>query len=158
MADTPIGPKAAKVTRNAVFTGVDIDVTGLSQRLLAEAMRLLSDLSQQGYDGDDLADRVSSGLMNLSDRPIQDAARGASAESFNLGRNLGAQKDAAAITSVIRTEFLDANTCPPCREFDGVIVDMNSDEYFRIMPPNGCDGRDLCRGFYMFLTGDEANA
>ena len=149
--DSPIGPKAGRVTNGAHRVGVEIDVSELSGRLQREAMRLINDLSQQGVSGDELAARVSAGLMDLSDRPIQDASRGASSESFNLGRNLAAQ-DAKEPLRVVRTEILDQNTCPPCAVLDGTEYDLNSDEYFQFMPPNQCDGRDLCRGFYMYLT------
>jgi len=145
------------VSRDAYRVGVEIDLSELAVRLKTEAMRLISELSRQGYSGQDLADRVSAGLMDLSDRPIQDAARGASSESFNLGRNLGAQDSAAEITQVIRTEVLDGNTCPPCARLDGEIRQMNTPEYFADMPPNHCDGRDQCRGFYMYIAGG-ANA
>lgn len=149
--DQPIGPKAAKVTQEAVSVGVEIDLSGLATRLEREAMRLIVDLSQQGIEGAELAERVAAGLMDLSDRPIQDAARGASSESFNLGRNLAAQESADTIKRVVRTEVLDQNTCDPCWNVDGTVVEMNTDEYFRLMPPNLCDGRELCRGFYMYL-------
>lgn len=150
--DAPIGPKAGKITGAAHQVGVEIDVSELAGRLQREAMRLINDLSQQGISGAELAERVRAGLMDLSDRPIQDAARGASSESFNLGRNLAAQDNAADIKRVVRTEILDQNTCPPCAALDGTEYEVNTDEYFRFMPPNQCDGRDLCRGFYLYLT------
>jgi hypothetical protein len=160
--DAPIGPKAGRITADAHRVGVEIDLSELSGRLEREAMRLITDLSQQGLSGDELADRVAAGLMNLSDTPIQEAARGAASESFNLGRNLGAQEAVDQIATVVRTEVLDQNTCPPCERLDydnsGTVYEMNSPEYFRDMPPNQCDGRDLCRGFYLYLTGEPANA
>jgi hypothetical protein len=149
--DAPVGPQAGKVTTEAVRVGVEIDISEIGGRLEREAMRLISDLMQQGYTGDDLADRVSAGLMDLSDKPVLEAARGAATESFNLGRNLGAQDATDQIKSVVRTEVLDENTCEPCRILDGFTCEMNSPEYFENMPPNGCDGRDLCRGFFMYL-------
>jgi hypothetical protein len=94
--------------------------------------------------------------MSLSDAPVSDAARGATSESFNLGRNLGAQAQAGDISQVVRTEILDQNTCDPCARVDGTSVEMNSDEYFALMPPNLCEGRDLCRGFYVYVTGEAA--
>ena len=148
--DAPIGPKAMKVTNGAHRVGVEIDVSELGTRLEAEAMRLINDLSQQGMDGQELADRVEAGLMSLSDAPVDEAARGAAAESFNLGRNLSAQETPGAIGRVVRTEVLDQNTCDYCREVDGQEAEFNSEEYFRLMPPNGCHGRDLCRGFYIY--------
>lgn len=149
--DAPIGGRAGRITAEAHSVGVEIDVSELAGRLQREAMRLINDLSQQGLSGDELADRVRAGLMDLSDRPVQDAARGAASESFNLGRNLGAQ-DAKAPLRVVRSEILDQNTCPPCEVLDGTEYEINSEEYFRFMPPNQCDGREQCRGFYIYLT------
>jgi hypothetical protein len=150
--DSPTGPKAGRITSDAHRVGVEIDVTDLAARLQSEAMRLINDLSQQGYSGKELSDRVSAGLMDLSDRPIQEAARGAATESFNLGRNLAAQDAVTDIKRVVRTEILDQNTCPPCAALDGTEYEVNSEEYFQYMPPNHCDGREQCRGFYMYLT------
>lgn len=152
MADAPIGRSAKKVSETALRVGVEIDVSDLSARLQREAMRLISELTRQGITGQELADRVSAGLMSLSDTPIDNAARGAASESFNLGRNLSAQDAIDAIRRVVRTEVLDANTCDPCRQVDGTVVEINSDEYFRLMPPNLCDGRELCRGFYIYIA------
>jgi hypothetical protein len=148
----PKGPGAGKVTNDAQRVGVEIDVSDQAARLESEAMRLWNDLRQQGVSGKELGDRIRAGLMNLSDAPVNEAARGATTESFNLGRNLGAQDHAGAIARVVRTEILDDNTCDYCEEVDGTVVEMNSEEYFRLMPPNGCHGRDLCRGFFMYLT------
>lgn len=135
-----------------MLVAVDIDVSELIGRLEREALRLITDLSQQGLEGDALADAVSDGLKALSDAPISRAARGATSEAFNLGRNLAAQQSADRIDRVVRTEILDENTCDPCLALDGKVVAMNSDEYFELMPPNKCDGRELCRGFYEYMA------
>ena len=148
--DAPIGKDAMKVTNGAHRVGVEIDVSELGGRLEREAMRLITDLTQQGVTGTDLADRVDAGLMALSDTPIAEASRGASSESFNLGRNLAAQDAADQIGEVVRSEILDQNTCEFCRAADGTVTEFNTDEYFRMMPPNGCHGRELCRGFYIY--------
>lgn len=150
---TPLGPAAAGITDGALRVGVEIDVSEIAGRLEREALRLINDYSQRGLTGDALADAVSEGLRSLSPAPVGRAARGATSESFNLGRNLEAQKHITgygAITSVIRSEILDENTCPPCRELDGTVVAFNSPEYFEKMPPNLCDGHELCRGIYLF--------
>jgi hypothetical protein len=155
----PKGPNASQVTGAAHKVGVELDVSALITRLAEEALRLLNDLSQQGLEGDDLVEGVQDGLRSLSDGPVDRTARGATSESFNLGRNLAAQDQAEEIERVIRVEVLDKNTCtekrwgdgvPRCYELDGEQYAMNSDEYFKHMPPNDCDGRELCRGFYLY--------
>lgn len=128
----------------------EIDLSSFYNRLLNETRRLMTDYGQQGLEGQDLADAVEAGLRNLSDTPIDQAGRGATTEAFNLGRNLAAQRNAASIQRVVRTEILDENTCDFCESADGKTYDVNTPAYFENMPPNGCDGRDLCRGFYMY--------
>ena len=146
----PQGPEAFAVTSEAFTVRAEIDLDAVYSRLLNESRRLLSDLSQQGLTGQELADAVDAGLRALSDTPIDLAGRGATTEAFNLGRNLSAQRNLAGIAQAIRTEILDTATCLPCRLLDGTVVQMNTPEYFELMPPNACDGRELCRGFYIY--------
>lgn len=146
----PIGRDAFGVTEEAFRVRADIDLSEFYERLRLETLQQITDLSQQGYRGEELADRVIGALNNLSDTPTEQAARGAASEAFNLGRNVEVQKDPAAVGQVVRSEVLDENTCEPCRLLDGAIYEINSPEYFQDMPPNHCDGRDLCRGFYLY--------
>ena len=127
----------------------DIDLGEFYERLRAEALQQFTDLYDQGVRGEELADRVVGALNNLSDRPVEEAARGAASRAFNLGRNLQIQKNAAGIKEVVRTEILDENTCDPCRLLDGAVYAVGSAEYLQDMPPAHCEGRDLCRGFYL---------
>lgn len=145
----PIGKDAFPVTEEAFRVRADIDLTDFYERLRTETLQQFTDLSQQGYRGEELADRVIAALNNLSDRPIEEAGRGAATEAFNLGRNLEIQKSPDAVSEVVRTEILDGNTCEPCRLLDGSVYEVNSAAYFQDMPPNHCQGRDLCRGFYL---------
>ena len=151
----PIGTDATRVTAGSHRVAVEIDVSTIAQRLEAEALRLIKQFSQQGLEGQALADAVSEGLRQLSDAPITKASRGATSEAFNLGRNLVAQEKEAEIEQVVRTEILDASTCAPCRALDFSIskkvYTVNTPEYFEFMPPNKCNGRELCRGFYIYL-------
>lgn len=149
MPGPPIGPEAARVTADAQRVAVEIDLSEVAGYLEREALRLINDLSQQGIEGEELIRRVQEGLRALSNAPIDRAARGAVGESFNLGRNLEIQRRADEIGSVVRTEILDKNTCGPCRQLDGRVVEVNTPEYFELMPPNKCDGWEQCRGFYM---------
>lgn len=154
----PIGPDAIAVTENAHRVAVDIDVSGLSTRLENEAMRLIKEGTNAGLQGQELTDFVDKGLKALSDAPIDKAGRGAASEGFNLGRNLEAQRRQGEIGEVVRTEILDANTCPPCRRLDGQRFRFNSPEYLANMPPAKCEGRELCRGFYIYLGFEAAEA
>lgn len=146
----PEGPQAFDVTSEAFSVKAEIDLETVYVRLLNETRRLMTDLSQQGLAGPELAEAVDAGLSALSDTPIAQAARGATTEAFNLGRNIEAQRRSQSIGRVVRTEVLDENTCDPCREMDGFRTEVNGPGYFENMPPNHCDGRDLCRGFYLY--------
>ena len=107
-----------------------------------------------GLTGKELADFVDARLKGLSAAPVIEAGRKSTSEAFNLGRNIEAQEQAESIKEVIRTEILDFNTCPPCRALDHsnskAVYVLNSPEYFENMPPNKCNGRERCRGFYLF--------
>lgn len=147
----PAGKDAFPVTSSAFEVRAEIDLQSVYDRLRSNTLRLMEDFSQQGLSGQDLADAVVSGLKDLSDTPVEQAGRGATTEAFNLGRNLAAQGSLNQIANVIRTEILDGNTCDPCRALDGFTTTVNGPGYFENMPPNQCDGWDLCRGFYMYL-------
>lgn len=149
MPGPPEGSNAGPVTSEAFEVLAQLDVDAVVTRLTNETRRLLTDYSQQGLTGQDLADAVTSGLADLSDVPAEKAGRMAAGEAFNLGRNLGIQENAESISEVVRTEVLDENTCAPCRVLDGNVYQVNTPAYFENMPPNGCEGRELCRGFYL---------
>lgn len=144
---TPTGPQASQITADAHRVAVEIDVSEIAGRLEREALRLINDLSQQGLTGNDLARAVADGLRAMSDAPVERKGREAVGEAFNLGRNLEFQRQNVA--RVVRTEILDAATCGPCHELDGREFDVNTPDYFEFFPPNKCDGREQCRGFYM---------
>lgn len=146
----PIGKSARGVTDEFMRVKVEMDLDSFYARLLNETRELLADLGQQGIEGEALGERIESGLSSLSDTLPESLGRASTSEAFNLGRNLGAQQAASSVREVVRTEVLDENTCDPCRRLDGTVVEMNSEEYFRLMPPNFCDGRDFCRGFYLY--------
>jgi hypothetical protein len=146
----PKGPAARAVTNEALQAKVDIDLSDIYTRLQNRATELLTDAQQRGLDGEALADYVVGGVRDLSTAPIERAGRSATSEAYNLGRNLAAQQNEAAIGRVVRTEILDDATCDPCIELDGFTTEINSPAYFVNMPPNHCEGREMCRGFYMY--------
>lgn len=146
----PQGPGADRVTNEALKVRVGIDLEGFYSALRSRTAQLLTDLQQQGLTGAALADAVTDALRAEFDTPIERAGREATNEAFALGRNLEAQERQDEIGEVVRTEVLDENTCEPCSQLDGTVVVLNSPEYFRLMPPNLCEGREQCRGFYIY--------
>jgi len=150
----PIGDIARKVTDEAFRTTVELDLDSVYTRLLNEARAALSEFQKQGLVGDALADAVEARLQALANGPIEAMGRASTSEAFNLGRNIATQENLPLIKEAVRTEILDANTCQPCRLLDGTVVEVNSEEYFQFMPPNLCDGRDFCRGFYLLRAAN----
>lgn len=149
--EPPKGPAAGSVTADAISLRVQIDLSEVGNRLQNEATRLVADLSQQGLTGDELGAAVERELLAIfDDASAARTGREATHESFSLGRNLEAQRQAGSIGEVVRSEILDENTCEPCAAMDGTVVVMNSPAYFENMPPNGCDGREQCRGIYLY--------
>lgn len=74
-------------------------------------------------------------------------------ETLNLGRTAGILTLPEPPQFALRSEQLDANTCDPCDQLHGEIVQIDTPEYYDLMPPNGCDGGGRCRGIYVY--GDE---
>ena len=145
----PAGKNAKRVTTEALEVRVSIDMEDIYNRLLRELMRLFTDLGQRGISGPDLGIKINEGLSALSDTPIEQSARKATAEANNLGRNLSIQSNLDTVTHVVRSAILDERTCDPCEDLDGAVREVNSQEFFDDMPPNKCDGWEMCRCFYI---------
>ena len=76
-------------------------------------------------------------------------------ETLNLGRAAGVLTLPGPPEFAMRSEQLDANTCDPCDQLHGEIVQIDTPEYWDLMPPQGCDGGGRCRGIYVY--GDSAD-
>jgi hypothetical protein len=152
----PVGTDAFPVTNEAFQVTVEMDLDAFYTRMLNETRTALSEFQKQGLEGEELANAVESRLQNLSDKPIERMGEEATSEAFNLGRNIEAQSQLPKLKEAVRTEILDVATCLPCRLLDGTRVELNSEEYFELMPPNQCLGRHRCRGFYLYRTRDAA--
>ena len=146
----PEGPKAFEVTSELMSVRADADMDVVYLRLLNELRSALADPATQALHGEDLWKAVEPRLTGLSDAPIEQLARESTTKSFNLGRNLGAQRNRGSIGRVIRTEILDENTCPPCIGLDGFTTTVGSPEYWENFPPAKCEGRELGRCLYLY--------
>lgn len=76
-------------------------------------------------------------------------------ETLNLGRTAGILTLPGPPEYAMRSEQLDQNTCDPCDQLHGEIVEIGSPDYYDLMPPNGCLGGGRCRGLYVY--GDSAD-
>lgn len=171
----PKGTDARGVTNEALRVKVDIDLSDHYTRLQNRTAELLTDAQQRGLVGDELADYVVSGLADLSEKPIEAAGRAATSEAYNLGRNLEVQSRLDEVPQALRSALLDENTCVNCKALDGTVVEVNGpvvsispegralledngvdpegpDAYFALMPPNFCNGEDLCRDQLLYRS------
>lgn len=82
---------------------------------------------------------------------------------MNVGMALGLGRTNGAMTMpperggppsfAMRSEQLDRNTCDPCSQYHGTIVQVDSSEYFQVLPPAFCYGMGRCRGVMVFADG-----
>lgn len=75
--------------------------------------------------------------------------------TLNLGRTAGARQLEQPPRFALRSEQLDRNTCAPCHDLHGTIVQFGSPEYFAVLPPTGCLGGGRCRALMIF--GDDSH-
>jgi len=173
LSEPPKGRNATPVTRNALEVRTEIDLGSFYDRLFNRTAQLLEDYGQRGLSGQELADAVVAGLNELSDAPLERSGRGATAEAYNLGRNLEIQGRLPEAGAAVRSAILDTRTCENCIALDGAVCEINGpvvdikpdgaallrengvdpsgpDAYFALMPPNFCLGEDLCRDQFLY--------
>jgi hypothetical protein len=107
--------------------------------------------------------RATGGALRVTDRALLTAALTQAAtrslhnhvlelvgETLNLSRAAGAMSMRNPPEFALRSEQLDANTCNACERVHGTIVEVGSEEFYRLMPPAACYGAGRCRGIYVF--------
>lgn len=131
-----------------------VSVDEIWSRLVSEGIGEWERLRRQGLRGDALWQQLESFLDDLSDGPIKTAAREVSTVAYSAGRDLGARTALMEDKAdwVVRVEVLDNAICENCLRLHALKIRIGSDQYFRLMPPARCLGRDRCRGFYFVLA------
>lgn len=108
-------------------------------------------------DAVSLVNRLTSTAGTLSDGPLEEQARNATAQADGLGRQAAAGASVPPV-EIYASELLDGNTCGPCSLVDG--TSYGSLAAARGDYPNGiyidCQGRDRCRGTLVFVWATEA--
>src|SRR6266511_2417867 len=75
-------------------------------------------------------------------------------QALNLGRTHGAiTAPGGPPAFAMRSEMLDKNLCDRCSELHGTIVQVESDDYYTLLPPASCLGGGRCRGVMVFADG-----
>ena len=136
------------VSFNAVATISDWE-NELTKRVFARTL----DYMRDGVEGDDLVDKVAGDIMDGSDawlsRLADEAARGAVAG----GRDSAFQELQTEISSYVRSEIMDRNTCEACEAGDG--HEWSSYDDIDWQPGDDCEGGDACRGQIIPVFEDE---
>lgn len=79
------------------------------------------------------------------------------AASLNSGRDrvmVAVEEQTDVTMKAVRNEVLDTNTCEACEELDGFEATYGTRSFYENSPPNKCDGRGRCRGFWD-IEGDK---
>lgn len=111
-------------------------------------------LERERLNDEDLLRRLENFLDGLSEKSLLPRARGASTVAYNQGRAAAivTAKDARIADFAVRSEILDDRVCDVCRQLDGKIVEIGTDEFWQYMPPAKCLGGENCRGFYVAVA------
>lgn len=75
--------------------------------------------------------------------------------AYNAGRDQAVtdandDPDKPTVRHAVRSAVMDEYTCERCARLDGERVEVGSDEYYEIMPPNRCLGGARCRCVYAY--------
>jgi len=71
-------------------------------------------------------------------------------ETLNLGRTAGALSFTTPPKFAMRSEMLDKASCEACDRIHGEVAEVDSSEYYAILPPAYCYGGGRCRGVVVF--------
>jgi hypothetical protein len=74
-------------------------------------------------------------------------------DALNHGRTAGALSFGTPPEFAMRSEQLDGNTCDPCNDIHGTIVQVDTTDYYDVLPPGDCMGGGRCRGVMVFGDG-----
>jgi hypothetical protein len=110
-----------------------------------------------------VADAAARAAQNETDQVLRTAATVAAAtrtlhnhvleligETLNMGRTAGALSFDEPPEFAMRSEQLDENTCPGCEEVHGTVVQVDTADFYAILPPADCFGGGRCRGVMVF--------
>jgi hypothetical protein len=132
----------------------ELDVGSMWDRVLGEFIAEWTRLNRQRLGKAELERALAAFMADLSSKPLEDVARTSSSVAYNQGRaaEILTAGDREQVDFVVRSEILDANTCPTCQALDGTVVAVDDPDFHRLMPPALCEGGDRCRGFYVPIS------
>jgi len=145
----PLEPQLVAFGEEAAVLGT-MDVGIMWDRARGEFLDAWVRFNREGLQGAELDRAMQAFMGGLSDKPLQDLARKTVSVAYNQGR--AAEIISQNVPLVVRSEVLDSNTCDACRDLDGAVVEVGTEEFDRLLPPAQCFGGDRCRGFYIPIT------
>lgn len=74
-------------------------------------------------------------------------------DTVNTGRTAGAFSFDPPPEFAMRSEQLDGVTCDECHQMHGEIAQVDSSDYYDLLPPSYCMGGGRCRGVMVFGDG-----
>lgn len=146
-------------------TAITLDLDAMLTTLEQSARRGYLDALREGLEGAAARDAVTTALQGRSDALFVRIGRDLGSRAFNGGRaeavaDFREQSDAGGsgltVDVAVRSEVLDGRTCGPCLSLDGQTAEVDSQDYWALQPPNGCDGGSYCRGFMDFIVVEKA--
>jgi hypothetical protein len=144
---------AEKANKKPVSFTVQATISDWENELTKRVFARTLDYMRDGIEGDQLVKKVADDITTGSDgwlsRLADEAARGAVAGGRdNAFRELGPE-----ISSYVRSEVMDRNTCENCQAGDG--HEWASYDDIDWQPGDDCDGGDACRGQIIPVFEDE---
>jgi hypothetical protein len=96
--------------------------------------------------------KVAAGLvvLNAATKALHNSVLELVGEALNLGRTAGALEMRPVPEFALRSAQLDKSSCPECERLHGEIVEVDTSEFFSMMPPADCLGGGRCRCIYVF--------
>jgi hypothetical protein len=149
----PTAGKNRKTSTSTMVSSAEVTAKRNSDAWLSRTIDEAIRQRRTGLQGEALTKRLIDVLEDEAASGAKRDAAGEIHEAFGLGRANAAQELADSIESCEYSAILDASTCPPCADLDGETFVINSDAYFKHLPPNvNCEGRDNCRCVMLYVA------
>ena len=165
--DTPLGSKdktkgkrlikaavTARITEE-LEAFISLNLADVLENIVSGVRRAFMTAVREGSD--EPKEAAAESMKDLKLAEVDRIGRDIASRSYNGGRAEAvaeAQGDLEAtdfeVEEAVRSEVLDGATCEPCRALDGTVVEVGSEDFWRLSPPNQCLGQSFCRAQWVF--------
>ena len=102
-------------------------------------------------------DIMTAEMLKVGGQQARRAALNNVSEAYSMGRHHKAIRNRDKIGFAIYSALMDGNTCRPCANADGKRVQVDTNQYYRFLPPHrDCYGRGACRCMYIYVLKTES--